>query len=118
MATDNHVITVRELTTQLWKFIGTLFGIGLMIATWYVTSNNKRMDTFADVQNQTNLKIESFSVKTELNDLKIMKLESRADSFSSRQNEFDKELSQSKLILQNQDQILKKHENQIKALEK
>lgn len=118
MAVDNHNITVRELNAQLWKFIGTLFGIGLMIATWYVTSNNKRMDTFADVQNQTNLKIESFSVKTELNDLKLMKLESRADIFSTRQNEFDKDLSQSNMMLKNHDQLLHKHEAQIKALEK
>ncbi|GAA5097325.1 hypothetical protein [Wohlfahrtiimonas larvae] len=118
MAVDNHNITVRELNTQLWKFIGTLFAIGLGAGSWYMSTTNKRLDSVVDVQNQTNLKIESFSVKTELNDLKLMKLESRADAFATRQNEFDKDLSQSNMILKNHDQLLHKHEAQIKALEK
>lgn len=118
MATDNHVITVREFNKSLIAILGIFFSIGLAIATWYVNFNNNRLDNLVEGQNQTNIKIESFSIKTELNDLKLMKLESRADAFSKRQNEFDKELTQSNMILKSHDQILLKHENQIKALEK
>ncbi len=118
MVVDNHNITVREFNKSLIAILGIFFSIGLAIATWYVSFNNNRMDSLVDGQNQTNLKIESFSVKTELNDLKLMKLESRADAFATRQNEFDKDLSQSNMILKNHDQLLHKHEAQIKALEK
>lgn len=118
MVVDSHVITVREFNKSLIAILGIFFSIGLAIATWYVTFNNNRLDNLVEGQNQTNIKIESFSIKTELNDLKLMKLENRADAFSVRQNEFDKELSQSKLILKNHDQLLIQHEKQIKALEK
>ncbi|GAA5097414.1 hypothetical protein [Wohlfahrtiimonas larvae] len=115
---NQQVVTIREVNKSLLSILGSFFGIGITIGTMYVMSNNTKMDSIIDVQNQTNLKIESFSVKTELNDLKLMKLESRADAFATRQNEFDKDLSQSNMILKNHDQLLHKHEAQIKALEK
>lgn len=119
MAVESHqTVTIREVNKSLLAILSTFFGIGIAIATWYFSANNNRLDKFANVQNEMNLKIEKFSITTELTDLKVTKLENRADAFMTKMSAFDKELSESKMILSNHDQLLKKHENQIKELEK
>lgn len=113
---NNHVITVRELNTQLWKFIGTLFAIGLMAGSWYMSTTNKRLDNVVEAQNLTNMKIEKFSITTELTDLKVTKLESRSDSFATKMSDFDKELATARLKLQSQQQQLDRHEKKLNEM--